>query len=88
MAEPTRSVRIEAFDSAGISILRRVFPKNDWYEHLHPIIDSDAERVRLHVTMIRGEQYDSDGELEVSWELLYSQDGRLIGEKVWHKDDA
>ncbi len=85
---PKRAVQLEAFDFEGESILRQVYPKGEWYEKTHAIIDSDAERARLRIARIRGEQYDHNGTLEVTWDLSYAENGALREERVWRQDGS
>ncbi len=83
-----RAVQIEAFDQEGRSIFWQIYPKSEWYEKAHDIVDSDTERARLRITRIKGEQFDRDGIVEVRWDLSYSDDGVLKEERVWRQDGA
>lgn len=73
-----REVHIECYNSIGEFVLRQVFTKGEWYDQVHPIIDSDSERVRTGVVEIRGRQYDSGGNINMEWITFYDTDGSIL----------
>jgi len=78
-----RSVEFSAFAVGERLVERQVIPKGQWYDGLHPLIDSDEERVRRGVVEVRGKLYDAIGELEVEWLAHYDADGRLFESWEW-----
>lgn len=83
-----RAVTIEAYDSNGASVLRHTFSNSEWYENTHPLIDSDEERARLHISRIDGVQYDAIGDVATRWSLTYGKTGALVEERVWRQDGS
>src|SRR5579862_6680646 len=83
-----RAVEIEEYDPMGKSVFRHVFLTREWYENLHPIIDSDEERVRLNISRIQGVQYDANGDVATRWSLIYGDTGALVEERVWRQDGS
>lgn len=83
-----RSVEVRSYDAQNQLVFHQVFPNSKWYEELHPIIDSDEERVRLSIKTTEGHQYDSSGDITVRWRLIYSQTGQLAEEWVWRRDGS
>lgn len=83
---PRRAVEIDAYDPFGKSVFRHIFSNREWYENVHPIIDSDKERVRLNISHIEGVQYDANGDVVIRWSLTYGDTGALAEERVWRQD--
>ena len=79
-------VRFHALDNNGAPVLQEILGTYEWYEHLHPVIDSDAERSRLKIGRICGEQYDVQGNLVMRWSNSYLADGRIFDEEITGQD--
>lgn len=79
-------VELEAYTSERKLIFRQVFPLHEWYEQPHPLVDSDDERARLHVSTIQGKQYDDNGDLEQYWSSTYAESGAILEMYMWRKD--
>jgi hypothetical protein len=80
-------VEIEAYDASKRLVHRELWSTYQWYEDLHPIIDTDEERARLKVWAIQGKQYDDQGNLVRFWQATYAPDGALIEDRVWKPSD-
>jgi hypothetical protein len=81
-------VIIDAYDDEQRLVLHEVYSTGDWYDGDHPIIDSNEERARLHVTRIEGEQYDLNGEVDVRWVQTYDGAGVLTRSQQWRADGS
>ncbi len=87
MADKDR-IEIDAYDPKGGFVLCQVFSTYDWYEKLHPIIDTDEERVRLNVSVIEGRQYNREGTMFVHWRMKYNPDGSIAESWEWRNDSS
>lgn len=83
-----RLVEIEAYTPEDKQVLQLVIPTYEWYGGTHPVIDSNEERVRLHISRIEGRQYNADGDLIVRWNTTYAADGSIIEDKSWNEDGS
>lgn len=82
------AVEIEAYDKERKLVHRQVISTYDWYEELHPLIDSNEERARLRVSRMQVKQYDDNGDLEAFSSLVYADNGVLEAMRVWRKDGS
>ena len=88
MREELRAVVVlSLFGRDSRELGQRRIPLYDWYESLHPIIDSADERLTLGVVKIMGEQYDLQGKLMVRFTNLYDDSGNLIDSQSYEEGE-
>ena len=75
-------VQLVARDAAGCVVCERSLSSAEWYDGDCPIIDSDAERVRLGIRSIEGSQFDRGGRLFRRWIVTYRVDGSVEDDEV------
>lgn len=80
------AVEIEAYDESQRLVHRQVIAAYNWYEELHPLVDSNEERAKIHVRRMQVKQYDDNGDLEEFSTLRYADTGTLEDMRVWRKD--
>ncbi len=74
---PKDCVDVKAYNAQNTLIFHQIYSTANWYQELHPIIDSNDFRVRYHVAKIEGAQYDDQG-TETRWVLFYAVDGSIV----------
>jgi hypothetical protein len=75
-----------AFDNNGNIVVEERLSFLEYYEELHPLIDSSEFRSNKGVVLLRGRLYNSDGVLTQEFECHYSQTGELVKSRSEHLD--
>lgn len=81
------AIEIEAFNAERQLVLRQILSTYEWYEGIHPLIDSDEERAHLQVTHIEVKEFNDNGELEATSSLEYTDSG-VLQERFTHRKDG
>jgi len=84
--KPRNTVILVAGDRKGATVERVTLSLEDYYEELHPIIDSDAYRAERGVRQIHGEVFGAKGNLTQTFDNRYAADGRFVGGRAVHED--
>ena len=83
--KPKDAMRLVGSDQNGKVVLEQTIPLYDYYEELHPVIDSDEFRKKLSLVKLVGTKFDESGELEEEWENCYSDTGAIVSGVVRDK---
>ena len=83
--KPKDVVRLVGFDRNGKIVHEQTIPLNDYYEELHPVIDSDEFRKARALVRLVGTKFDESGEMEEEWENCYTDAGAIASGVVRDK---
>jgi len=73
------AMHLEGFDAKSTKVFEHVLSLYDYYEELHPVIDSNDFRKKHGVVRLVGTKYDAKGKIEEQWENFYTAAGALSG---------
>jgi hypothetical protein len=83
----TRSkVFLVGFDSSDQIVERIELSYDKYYSGGVPIVDSDAYRAKMRIRRLKGEIYDSTGEIQQRFDNRYTDDGSYQGGRTVHAD--
>ena len=68
----------QGFNEDGKKVFESVCTHDEWYEEPHPVIDDDAERVRLAIVTIKGTYFHEDRSVRSRWENRYNGAGAIV----------
>ena len=75
-----------AFSSDGTVIERIELSYDEYYEGLHPLVDSDEYRAAKKIRRMTGEIYGYRENLQQSFETQYAGDGSFVRGRAVHED--
>jgi hypothetical protein len=67
------------FDLHGAVVFDQSIPLHEYYEELHPVIDSDDFRREQRIARLLGTKYGAEGKVEEEWENHYTAAGAFTG---------
>ena len=79
-------VRLAAYSSDGQLVVQLSLTHGQFYEDLHPIIDSDEYRRERRIVRITGEVYSPSGLLDQQFTNHYAADGSYASGRAVHAD--
>jgi len=68
-------------------VFKKSMSLTNWYEELHPIVDSNDFRRKLGVVRLDGTQYGANGDF-TNWVSTYRQDGTTIESRDFRADGS
>jgi hypothetical protein len=87
LPEPPRDLaHLVAYDAGGRVVLELRLSFGDYYQELHPLIDSSEFRAKRGIARVMGRLFDSRGTLTQEFECHYSATGQIIRSTARHDD--
>ena len=83
---PHGIVLLVASDVQDKTLREETIPLDDYYDKLHPMIDSDDFRKRGRIRRIHGRIFNYDGNLDQEFTNEYNDSGALSRSRVVHAD--
>jgi hypothetical protein len=74
---PKDAMRLVGFDRRDKVVYEQLMSRYDYYEGLHPVIDSDDFRRERGIVRLVGTKFDDRGEAEGEWENHYTEVGAI-----------
>ena len=85
-SNPKSRVLLIAYTHDGSETQKLDISYDEYYGETTPLIDSDLYRKNNHIVRIAGKIYDSNRQLQQSFENKYDDSGKYIGGRAAHSD--